>query len=267
MKKDSSQVDFNTVVNNTVRDHRLRVLFPTAMTQTTVGLADSPFDLVKREIAVPDSTGWYEEATRTWPTKSLVSIADHEIRCSVYHCGLSEYEITDNKDRAIAMTLLRCFSTAGNPTETYRYQELAECQGKHTFRYAFDFAGADITESELMNRAMNWTTPLHIVQTTTHTGSFPQEKSFVSLSEDSEFVVTCLKKAENSNAIILRGYQESEKAEKVTVSFGFHVTSAVKVTLEELKKEGLPLSNDCVSFEARPKEIVTIMLKLGEAEE
>ncbi len=68
------------------------------MTQATVGLADSPFDLVKREIAVPDSTGWYEEAARTWPTKSLVSITDDDVRCSVYHCGLSEYEITDIKN-------------------------------------------------------------------------------------------------------------------------------------------------------------------------
>lgn len=267
LKKDSSQLEFKTVVNNTVRDHRLRVLFPTEMTQATVGLADSPFDLVKREIAVPDSTGWYEEAARTWPTKSLVSITDDDVRCSVYHCGLSEYEITDNKERAIAMTLLRCFSTAGNPTETFRYQELAECQGKHTFRYAFDLSQASVTESELMNRAMDWTTPLHTVQTTTHTGRFSQEKSFVSLSKGSRFVVTCLKKAENSNAIILRGYQESKKAEKVTVSFGFHVASAVKATLEELAIEKLPLSNNSIIFEARPKEIVTVMLELGESEE
>ena len=36
--------------------------------------------------------------------------------------------------------------------------------------------------------------------------------------------------------------------------------------LEELEKETLPLSDDSLTFEARPKEIVTIRLNLDEAE-
>ncbi|MBQ4153135.1 MAG: hypothetical protein IJD11_02155, partial [Oscillospiraceae bacterium] len=166
------------------------VMFPTEMTEAVNGLADSPFDVVERAIAVPDSTGWYEEAARTWPTKSLVSVSDDKVRCAVYHTGLSEYEITDDMDRTIALTLLRCISTAGNPTETFRYQELAECQGTHTFSYAFDIAQADTDTAELMNRAMDWTTPLHVVQTTAHAGSLPQNKSFISLLDGCRFVVT-----------------------------------------------------------------------------
>jgi len=267
LKKDSSQLEFKTVVENTVRDHRLRVVFPTGMKQAEMGLADSPFDLVEREIAVPDSTGWYEEAARTWPTKSLVSVKDSELRCSVFHCGLSEYEITDNDERSIALTLLRCFSTAGNPTETFRYQELAECQGKYTFMYAFDISPVSISDSELLNRAYDWTTPLHVVQTTAHAGVLPPEKSMVSLAEGSGFVVTCLKKAENSNEIVLRGYQESKLEEKVKITFGFSVKSAFKATLEELKIEEIPISDGSITFEAKPKEIVTIMLELGNSED
>ncbi len=257
LRRDSKSLDFVTTVDNTVCDHRLRVVFPTMLEKAAFSCADSPYDVVKRPIAVPDSTGWYEEAAKTWPTTSFVSVADDEAQLTVYHEGLSEYEVIDDATRSMALTLLRCFSTAGNPTETYRYQEEAECLGKHTFRYAFECDAA--SNADMLHRAERVTVRPHAVQTTRHTGEWPKTKSFFTVS-DPTFVVTALKKAEDSDAIILRGYSEAKEAGTLTVTAPFALAAADKVTLEELALESLAVSGEETTVSFRPKEIVSVAL-------
>lgn len=257
LHRDSRKLQFKTTVNNSVRDHRLRVVFPTGMADAAVSLADAPYDVISRPIAVPDSTGWYEEAARTWPTTSFVSVAAGEAQMSIYHVGLSEYEVTDDDTRSIALTLLRCFSTAGNPTETYRYQELAECLGEHHFYYALDLEPAK--NAQLQHRAFAVNTRPHAVQTTRHSGVWPQEKSFFTVS-DPDFVVTALKKAEDGNEIILRGYSEASAPGEITVTADFPLKAADKITLEELPMEALPVNGNTARVSMRPKEIVSVRL-------
>ena len=257
LKKDARALSFKTVVDNTAKDHRLRLMFRTGMTKAEVDRADAPYDIVSRQIAVPDSTGWYEEAARTWPTKTLVSVSDGEGTVAVYHRGLSEYEVTDDDGRAIALTLLRCFSTAGNPTETYRYQALAECLGEHTFRYELCFGAGELPTHTLWQEANALNVPVHAVQTTRHTGTLPQTYSFATVS-DPRFAVTALKRAEDGDGFILRGYNESEDEIAVTVETALPHDRAELVTLEELPT-GEPLTG--LRFTVRPKQIVSIRLR------
>ena len=154
-------------------------------------------------------------------------MSDGEGTVAVYHRGLSEYEVTDDDGRAIALTLLRCFSTAGNPTETYRYQALAECLGEHTFRYELRFGAGELPTHTLWQEANALNVPVHAVQTTRHTGTLPQTYSFATVS-DPRFAVTL----------------PHDRAELVT--------------LEELPT-GEPLTG--LRFTVRPKQIVSIRLR------
>ncbi len=257
LRHGAKTLEFDTRVENNSRDHRLRVMFPTALTDAEVSLADSPFDVVRRPIAVPDSTGWYEDAARTWPTKMLAAVEQKDYRVSVVHDCFGEYEVTDNEDRALALTMLRCFSTAGNPTETYRYQKLAECLGEHHYRYALDLGTG--TTAELLKKAQAFTTPIHTVQTTTHAGELATTGSFLRCEGDG-FVMTALKQAEEEPAVLLRGYVEQEAGTTLTLRPGFAVKRAVKVTLEELPIEELAVENGTVTMELHGKEIVGVML-------
>lgn len=257
LKKDAAALDFHTTVNNTIRDHRLRLMFRTGMSKAEYAYADAPYDIVSRPIALPDSTGWYEEAAKTWPTKSLVSVTDGESTLSVYHRGLSEYEVTDNESRTIALTLLRCFSTAGNPTETYRYQELAECQGKHSFKYQLSVEAEQLSTACMWQAANDFNVPVHTVQTTRHNGEWKQRDSFVTVSTP-EFAVTALKQAENGNGFILRGYNESDKVLEVNISTKLPYREASIVTLEELETQKLQKD---ICFTVKPKEIVSVWIR------
>lgn len=262
LRKNSRQLEFVTTVDNTVCDHRLRVMLPTGLTHAEYGVADSPFDVVRRPISVPDSSGWYESAARTWPTQSLVSVADDNSRVTVVHRGLSEYEITDNPSRTICLTLLRAIGTAGNPTELYQYQELAQCLGEHTFQYAL-FVGEAATgdSAELMAEAIAVNVPLRAAQTTRHCGDLEARKSFFTVSSP-RFVVTAVKKAETGDGLIIRGYNASDDRVDLFLRFDSTVLRAMKVTLEEKAIEPLTVvDNRTIAATVGKKEIATFLVE------
>ena len=72
--------------------------------------------------------------------------------------------------------------------------------------------------------------------------------------------MTALKQAEEEPAVLLRGYVEQESNTTLTLRPGFAVKRAVKVTLEELPIEELPVENGVVTLDLHGKEIVGVML-------
>jgi alpha-mannosidase len=260
LRKGSRQLEFATKVENNVRDHRLRVLFPTGLAKATHAHVDSAFDVVKRGIAIPDATGWYEEAARTQPTTTFVDVSDDQQGLAVLHYGLSEYEVVDDATRTVAMTLLRCFSTAGNPTETYVYQSLAQCQGVHTFRYAVMPHAGDWRTGKVPQAANDYTSPMRAIVATAHKGDLASDHSFLAV-DNQEFLVTAVKKAEYAEAIVVRGFNPTTEAQNLTITLPPSIGAVTQVTLEEKPVRELPVSGGKVTLTAGKGEIVNLMLK------
>jgi mannosylglycerate hydrolase len=260
LRHNSRQLEFSTTVDNRCQDHRLRVLFPSGLEKASHGHVDSAFDVVQRPIAVPDSTGWYEEAARTLPTLSFVDVSDGKKGLAVLHYGFSEYEIQDNPSRTIALTMLRCFGTAGNPTETHVFQSLAQCQGRQVFRYAVMPHEGDWQKGAVPQAASRFTSPLRAIVATTHTGDLMPFHSFLAIDR-AEFLVTALKKAEYENAVVLRGYNPTREDFEVTLSIPENTTSVTEVTLEEKPVAELKVGKGRVTFKAPKGGIVSLMIK------
>jgi len=262
LRKGQRTLEFVTTVENRCKDHRLRTVFPTGMEQAETCHVDSPFDVVTREIAIPDSTGWYEDAARTKPTSSFVDVSDGKQGLAVMHYGLSEYEVFDDATRSVALTLLRCFGTAGNPTETFVPQHLAQCQGTHTFRYAAMPHAGGWKDSKVVQAAGRFTAPLRAMVSTGRTGgTLPARHSFLGIDNDG-FIVTALKKAEDGDALVLRGYNPTDKALELTVTLPPAANSASLVTLEEMPVRELKIADGRVKFSAAKGEIVSLMVKV-----
>lgn len=258
LKKGSRELDFRTVADNRARDHRLRVMFPTDMAEAQYCRADAPFDIVRREIAVPDSTGWYEAAARTWPSHSFVALSGEKASAAVFHNGIAEYEVTDNRRRVIAMTLLRCFSNAGNPTEFHEYQELAQCQGEHTFEYSFAVMSADVTDGELARHALGKNVPVYALQTTAHGGCMPRRGSFLETDSEDFVVTACYCEG---GMLIVRGYHTGE-ATGISMKLGVRAAAAWKVNLEGLTECALKVSGEVIEdIPVKPREIVSIKVE------
>ena len=94
-------------VDNTVRDHRLRCLFPSSASADTY-LSDSPFDVVERPIALSADNHLFRELeleTRPQQTWSAVAAAGRGL--AVVSTGLMEAAVRDQAERPIALTLYR----------------------------------------------------------------------------------------------------------------------------------------------------------------
>ena len=261
LRAESRMLEFVTRVDNTITDHRLRVLFPSGLAQASTVQVDSPFDVVTRNITIPDSTGWYEAAARTLPTTSFVDVHDTQHGLAVLHYGLSEYEVVDDVTRTIALTLLRCFGTAGNPTETFVAQPLAQCPGTHTFRYAVQPHAGDWRKGKVLNQAMSFTTPLRATVCTAHEGTLPRRQSFFEIDSD-VLVITAVKKAEYEEAVVIRGYNSSDRSVTVHLTVPAGTSRATRITLEEKPLQELSVADGKVSFKAGKAEIFSVMLFL-----
>jgi hypothetical protein len=107
LRRGSDRLEFRTQVYNPVRDHRLRVLFPSGA-QAATYLADSAFDVVERPIALPaDNHTRRELAVETGPQQTWTAVADGRRGLAIIATGLLESAVRDLPDRPIALTLFR----------------------------------------------------------------------------------------------------------------------------------------------------------------
>jgi len=126
-------LEIETTVQNIAEDHRLRALFPSG-TKAKTYLADTPFDVVERPIALRRDNHEYRELeVETRPQQSWTAVHDARHGLAVVaDGGLLETAVRDLPGRPIALTLFRGFRrtvfTDGEPG--------GQMPGTLMFRYA-----------------------------------------------------------------------------------------------------------------------------------
>ena len=107
LRAGAHEVECELHVDNGVRDHRLRCLFPSGVTADTY-LSDTPFDVVERPIALNTGGHLYRELElETRPQQSWTAVAAPGRGLAVISTGLMESAVRDQADRPIALTLYR----------------------------------------------------------------------------------------------------------------------------------------------------------------
>jgi len=226
--------------------------------------ADSPFDIVDRPVAVPDSRTWQEQALRTWPSQSFVDLADGAGRAlAVLHAGIPEYEVSEDQTRSVALTLLRSFGAAGGVADTWTPQPLAQVPGEHEFRYAAHPHAGDCRADRVWREARALAVPLRVVQCTAHRGELPWAgRSFVGLDSE-DLVMTALKQSEDRGALVLRCFNPMRRPVRATVSLDRPIAAASGVTLEEQPLAGLPVAGTAVPIAVAPGQIASIRMEVA----
>jgi alpha-mannosidase len=131
LRRGAHRVEIETTVTNTASDHRLRMLFPTRTAADTY-LADTPFDVVERSIALRlDNHLNRELETETKPQQSWTAVNDGRRGLAIVAPDLSETAVRDLPDRSLALTLLRA---TGRTAFTYREPEGQLLGRRLTFR-------------------------------------------------------------------------------------------------------------------------------------
>lgn len=209
LTKGSKRVNFETRINNQMKDHRLRVLFPTDFSVTTHE-ADSIYEVVTRENEV--SSSW-KNPTNPQHQQVFVNLHDDTSGLTVSNFGLNEYEILQGK--TIALTLLRCVGELGDwgyfPTPE------AQCLGNYTFSYGLELHGKPQSRYGTYFNAYSAQVPAISLQLKENTGKLNSHHQFIAIKGDT-FGVTALKRNQETNQLILRGFNLSDQVEKLSIT-------------------------------------------------
>lgn len=107
LKSKCDYVEIETTIENCANDHRMRVLFPSSA-ETDHFYTDSLFDIIKRDIKLPEDNYKYRELdVETRPQQSWVSVYDGTRGLAIISSGLPECACLDLPEHPIALTLFR----------------------------------------------------------------------------------------------------------------------------------------------------------------
>jgi alpha-mannosidase len=266
-------LELRTDVENTVRDHRLRVLVPTHLAAETY-FADSPFDVVERKIALrPDSHLLHEPELETKPQCSFTAVNDGRRGLALISTGQPESAVRDLPDRPIALTLLRGFAktvgTAGEPG--------AQMLGRTSHTYWLyphrGPLGAKLelgpTVTKLLQLGQQLAGGVECIYTEPSRLKLLRSKPILPAMGGwltlgpGPLVITACKRSEDGAALIVRVFNPTGREARQRFGFLTPVRAAQVANLREQPQRPLARRGNAITVSAAAKEIVTLRVELG----
>lgn len=260
LTKTSRRVEFNVCVKNNAESHRLRMMFPTR-TRAVSSFGEGQFDVVERHIKHINAKDWIEQPMYDYPLHQFVDVSDDRFGVAILVDGLKEYEVIEDKERTIAITLLRGFKfiIAPSSVEDYSYQKGSQCLGEQNYRLAFYPHLSNWQQGKVYEEALNFNNTIRLFQSGRSSGNLPPSGSFISIDNDN-LIFSSFKRSEEHEAgcYTLRLYNPSETGLKSLIKFAFNILKVEQVTLEELPLQNIKLINKTsFSVLADAKKIIT----------
>jgi alpha-mannosidase len=256
------RIDIHTRIENRVKDHRLRVLFPVSYTVEHAA-AEGTFEVRTRPALQPRPANvaeWAEEPVNVFPQKRFVDISSTEnggISSGILNRGLPEYEVVQDGsgESAVAITLLRCvewlsrgdLATRHGHAGPMEHTPDAQCLGHHEFDYALvPHKGNWEAEEALVLReaqAFNLPVTTRVVVAETHSGQIPSTAALLEVSPR-ELVVSAIKRSNDGQGIVVRVYNPLSRPVEAVICPGFSFAQAHRANLLEERQEALPIVAD-----------------------
>ena len=281
LKKAKPMLEVSFNINNTSKDHRLRVLINTGMNVDNT-YASTPFDVIlrdRRDVLEGVKNG-------TQPNSGFVDISDGVYGLAVLNEGVYEYEHLLEESGTIAMTLLRVndkieVNSLGDTWQVPGNQ----CIGTTKINIALCPHKGDYLEGKLPLLVREFQNPLLIcfqpVDVHKFVGgrpavqdseikeifyredkyskvSFPKEVQFATI-KGKGIILSALKKAEKDDGIILRVYNSCNEESDFEMEYFKDISSVRNVNLNE-EEIGVIAFNErrINAITLRPKEIYSI---------
>jgi len=225
-----------TIIENTCKDHRFRVLFPT-FAEADFSFADSPFAIVQRPIAIPPETA--EWAERVNPEKPLTTFCGVQGEYGGFAVlapfGPHEYAISQTHDRTLALTLFRStFKTFTTPGELGG--ELLETMQWDYLLFPFAGQFNPVRAARLVAAAQTEVRAAHALD-------LPADHSFLEM-EKNEVIVTALKPAADGAGGVIRLWNPDAEEIEETLRFGVPIASAALCNLNEEPASDVAVQSD-----------------------
>ena len=259
----AQSVEVETTFENTAECHRLRLMLPTNIEETH-HYAESAFDVVERETEFDEDSVWQGAKGVTFPMQRFVDVSDGEEGFAFISQGMREYEVGQDAEGCIAVTLLRAYEL-NLTTVSYRWEarpemKLTQSPGFHKFEYRLCPHAGLFDEGGVLEEADNLIAPLEPVQSGVTRGKMPQRHGFLEITPG-VVQLSAYKRAENGKGWILRLCNPCEETIPCAVTVPDTITRAKEITLEELPLKKIAVRNGDISLKIPAKKIVTLLLE------
>ena len=277
LHKDAHRVDITLTVNNHARNHRLRALFPTYLEKAALSRSGQPFDTVERPIHKELDLDLHEQPYATAPMQDFCDVTGDACGLTVAAAGIYEYECTDNRARALALTVLRAtemidVGAFANPRYTMHKGQTLDTpltytlslipHGANAANVKDEVAAALLAPMVVLNRQSEVSVMTDYVSPAR---DLSDTGSAYTLDANGDVTVTAFKKAYDRDTLIVRLLNTGKTAATGTLKIGTTVkkpTAAYEVTLGEDRLHTLPLTDETVSFELRPAGLLTLEFEM-----
>lgn len=238
---ETDRVDFNVHVLWNEDHYLLRKVFPFDVKTDKLN-CDIGMGYVER--AGHDNTSWdeakFETVMHKWADVSEPGFGVSVINDSKYGVG--------SRGGEIAVSILKAAS----------YPNPESDRGEHTFGLSVYPHGGRFTESRLFFHAYEFNNPLIAKECGDNEGSLPGEFSLLGAKGA---IIDTVKKAEDSDDIIVRLYEPEGKRTKAKIDFGFDFKEAYFTDISENEEKKAEVISGTIETELSPFEIVTLKIK------
>jgi len=219
----------------------LKAAFPLAATAQKATY-EVPYGAIARPTTRNNS---WEQAQFEVPALRWADLSDSAHGFSLINNDKYGY---DDKDNLLRISLLR------SPI----WPDPMADRGLQHFRYALYPHAGDWKQALTVRRGYEYNYPLEAMQVTAHQGELAASHSYLTVAPEN-VVLTALKKAEDTDALVLRFYEWAGKDSTVSLHLPAGATSATLVNMME-KPEGTPLalSGDTVTLPIKGYQILTV---------
>jgi alpha-mannosidase len=219
----------------------LKVAFPLAASSSKATY-EIPYGTIERPTTRKNS---WEQARFEVPAQRWADLGDGQHGFSLINDSKFGYDAVGN---LLRLTLLR------SPT----WPDPSADRGHQHFSYALYPHAGDWKQAMTVRHGFDFNYKLSATQVEPHTGGMAARHSFVSV-EPENVVMTAIKKAEDSNALIFHLYEWAGKSGNIEISLPPGATEATETNLME-HPEGspLPVTGDKVTVPVHPYEIVAV---------
>ncbi|MFH2102944.1 MAG: glycosyl hydrolase-related protein [Chloroflexota bacterium] len=260
------RIDIRTTVNNTARDHRLRVHFPAPLS-CDHAFHDGHFEIVRRPTTLPayDDT-WVEDPRPEVPQRVFSTITDGKLGLTIANRGLPEVEALKTKQGCeVALTLLRCVGWLSRDDIPVRkghagpHLETPDAQMLGTWNFDYSIIPHDGNWKNANQDAYWFDNPMRAVGTGMHKGILPLQGSFIDVRSE-DFIVSAIKHAEEGRGWVVRGYNPTDEEDAVTLKPWRIFDRVERINLEEDKIDSIPIDVDgSITTQVRGHEIATFL--------
>jgi alpha-mannosidase/mannosylglycerate hydrolase len=262
LRAGADHLELRTVIDNHVRDHRIRVLFESGA-DTATYLTDSAFDVIERPIALPPDNHTYQElAVETAPQANWTAVFDGRRGLAIVAPGLPESTVRDRPARPLALTLLRGFrrtvftdgeeggQSLGRHEFNYRLVPLAGEPSRTRLAVLAQHAAAGVRAAQLLPRS----------QPATAQRTAPRTLGQLALSPG-RAIVSSFRRRLDSDLLELRVCNLDDEPLSETLRFHRPPASAQLVDLDGNELQALPIAADgAVVLDVLPKKITSVVI-------